>query len=146
MKKLTLSIASIAIMAVSAQAGKNVIPASVPPIPVITPPLGLYIGGGFTYAKGKCQCNNNVLFSDGSRSKIHSGKSYGLNLKAGYYIIDQYLALEGKYIYNNWGDKNKGIKHYGLYLKPTYPINDHIDIYALLGYGKTEWICLGCRC
>jgi len=138
MKKLALSIASVTIMTISAQAGKNVIPAPVPPIPVVTPPLGLYIGGGFTYAKGKCQCNTNVTFSDGSTSRVHSGNSYGFNLKAGYYIIDQYLSLEGKYIYNTWGDKYKGVKHYGLYLKPTYPITEHFDIYALLGYGKTE--------
>ena len=144
MKKLTISIASIAVMAMSAQAGKNVIPAPVEPIPVpvpvpaVVPPLGLYIGGGFTYAKGECQCDTDVRFSDGTTGRVHTGKSYGFNLKAGYYIIDQYLAVEGKYVYNTWGDKYKGVKHYGLYLKPTYPITDHFDVYALIGYGKTE--------
>ena len=58
MKKLTVTIATLAIMAVSAQAGKNVIPAPVEPIPVpVYAPLGLYLGGALTYSKSKCQCD-----------------------------------------------------------------------------------------
>jgi len=139
MKKLTVTIATFAIMAVSAQAGKNVIPASVDPIPVpVYAPLGLYLGGALTYAKSKCQCDTSVICSDGtSCSTPHKGTTYGANLKAGY-MYNQYIGIEGKYIYTPWGDKDKTLKHYGIYLKPTYPITEHIDIYALLGYGKTE--------
>ena len=139
MKKLKLALASIAVMAISAQAGKNYVPAPVEPIPVPVAniPLGLYLGGGFTYASSKCQCDTNVKFSDGTTSRVSKGKTYGVNLKAGY-AINQYLAVEAKYIYTPWGDKDKTLKHYGIYLKPTYAITENLDIYALLGYGKTE--------
>ncbi len=137
MKKVVISIATIAMITISAHAGKNVVPPPSEPIPVILP-LGLYLGGGLTYAKSECQCDTNVRFSNGTTSKVRSGKSYGVNLKAGYFIIDNYLAIEGKYIYTPWGDKDKTLKHYGLYLKPTYSITENLDIYALIGYGQTE--------
>ncbi len=139
MKKITVTIATFAIMTVSAQAGKNVIPAPVEPIPVpVYAPLGLYIGGGLTYSHSKCQCDPSVKCSNGkSCAKVHGGTTYGVDLKAGY-MYNQYIGIEGKYIYTPWGDKDKTLKHYGLYLKPTYPINENLDIYALLGYGKTE--------
>ena len=137
MKRIAISFAAVAMLTISANAGKNVAPAPSEPIPVVLP-LGAYLGGGLTYAKSKCQCNTNVKFSDGTTSRVHSGKSYGVNLKAGYFLIDNYLAVEAKYIYTPWGDKDKTLKHYGLYLKPTYSITDKFDIYALLGYGKTE--------
>ena len=141
MKKLTLSIATLAIMAVSAHAGKNVIPAPVEPLPVppaVIPPLGLYIGGGFTYSKAECQCDPSVKCENGtSCAKVNSATTYGANLKAGY-MFNEYIGLEGKYIYTPWGDKDRTLKHYGLYLKPTFPVTDNLDVYALLGYGKTE--------
>ena len=141
MKKLTLSIATLAIMAISAQAGKNVIPAPVEPIPVppaVIPPLGLYIGGGFTYSKSECQCDPSVKCSDNtSCAQVHGGTTYGVNLKAGYNFTN-YIGVEAKYIYTPWGDKNKTLKHYGLYLKPSYALTENLDIYALLGYGSTE--------
>ena len=139
MKRLKVAIASLAILTMTANAGKNVEPPiSEPiPVPVINIPLGLYLGGGFTYASSKCQCDNSIKFSNGSTSKISKGKTYGVNLKAGY-TINSFLAVEAKYIYTPWGDKNKTLKHYGLYLKPTYAVSDNLDIYALLGYGKTE--------
>jgi len=138
MKKLTLSIASIAIIATSAQAGKDVIPAPVEPIPVpvASIPLGLYLGGGLTYAHSKCKCDGITLSSGTTRTS--KANTYGVNLKAGYQVIDNYLAVEAKYIYTPWGDKDKTLKHYGLYLKPTYPVTENLDIYALLGYGVTK--------
>jgi len=140
MKKMRLAIAAIAALSISAHAGKNYIPAPVEPIPVpveVVPPLGLYIGGGLTYAKSSCQCDTSVKFSDGSTSRVRNGKSYGVHLKLGY-NYNEYIGIEGRYIYTPWGDKDRTIKHYGLYIKPTYPVNEHFDIYALLGYGKTE--------
>ena len=138
MKKLTISIISLAFMAISAQAGKNVIPAPSEPIAVpVYVPLGLYLGGGLTYAHSKCKCNSNVKFSNGSSGSVNSGNSYGVNLKLGY-DYNKYFGIEAKYIYTPWGDKYKTLKHYGLYFKPKYAVTDHLDIYALLGYGKTE--------
>lgn len=146
MKKVIFSLVAVAALSSVAYAGKNVAPAIIPPAPVpqkpivpptIVPPLGLYIGGGLTYVKSECQCNTNVTFSDGSTSRVHSGKTYGVNLKGGY-SFNEYLAFEAKYMYTPWGDKDKTLKHYGIYVKPTAPVTNNIDAYALLGYGKTE--------
>ncbi len=139
MRKTLSTIAAIAVMTISANAGKNYIPAVVEPIPVpvVEIPLGLYLGGGFTYANSECQCDDSVKFSNGTTSKKTKGDTYGYNLKAGY-TINEFMAVEAKYINTPWGDNDKSLKHYGIYFKPTYSVSENIDIYALLGYGQTE--------
>jgi len=148
MKRGIFSLIAIVALSSVAFAGKNSAPAVIPPAPIpqepvkpitpaIVPPLGLYIGGGLTYVKSDCQCDTSVRFSDGSTGKVNSAKTYGVNLKGGY-SFNEYLAFEAKYLYTPWGDKEKTLKHYGLYIKPTAPVADNFDAYALLGYGKTE--------
>ena len=137
MKKLLILLSAVAIFATVSNAGKNYIPAPVEPIPVPPPievPLGLYLGGGLTYTQSECKCEDIVL-SNGQPITAREDKTGGINLKAGY-SFNQYMAFEAKYIYSPW--KGHTVKHYGLYLKPTYPISENFDIYALLGYGKTE--------
>ncbi len=137
MKQLAKSILVSSLLIVSANAGKDVVPAVSEPVAVPTPyvPLGLYLGAGLNYTHGKCQCAG-LTCSDGtSCGNVHKNDVYGFNLKAGY-MFNDYLGVEAKYIYAPW--KGFDIKHYGLYLKPTYPVTDKLDIYALLGYGKTE--------
>ncbi len=146
MKKVIFSLVATAALTSVAFAGKNVAPAPIPPAPVpqkpapkapeVVPPLGLYVGGGLTYAHTKCSCDQNVKFSNGKRGKVNSSDTYGFNVKAGY-EFNQYLAFEGLYLYTPWGDKDKTLKHYGVYLKPKFAVNN-IDAYALLGYGKTK--------
>jgi len=133
MKKLTLAIAAIATIAVSANAGKNLVPAQTEPVPVVNVPLGLYLGAGLTYSHSECKCND-ANIKGGTKAKKYD--TYGINLKAGYNFTD-YLGIEAKYIYTPWGDDNT-LKHYGIYLKPSYSISNNIDIYALLGYGKIK--------
>jgi len=144
MKKIIFSLVAATALSSTLFAGKNVAPAPIPPLPVpekpapaVLPPLGLYIGGGLTYAKSECQCDTTIRFANGTTSKTNSGKSYGVNLKAGY-DFSEYVGVEGRYIYTPWGDKDKTLKHYGIYLKPNAPVTENIDVYALLGYGKTE--------
>ena len=148
MKKVFFSLVAATALSGALFAGKNVAPAPIPPMPVpekptkpaapaVLPPLGLYVGGGLTYAKGECNCDKSVKFSDGTSGKTHESKTYGVNLKAGY-DLNEYIGIEGKYLYTPWGDKDRTLKHYGLYLKPNMPVTDNIDAYALLGYGKTE--------
>jgi len=42
----------------------------------------------------------------------------------------------GTYTYNTSINNKDEFSAWGIYLKPTYPINKTINIYALLGYGK----------
>jgi len=137
MKKLVLSTVAVAVMITSANAGKNVVPAPVEPIPVpVEAPLGFYLGGGYTYAEADCACDT-IYLSSGEYTPEFTAETHGVNLKAGY-DFNEYIGIEAKYLYTPWGDEDKTIKHYGLYLKPNYPVTEHFDIYALLGYGKTE--------
>jgi len=138
MKKIIISTFAVTLLISSANAGKNVVPAPVEPIPVpvAAVPLGLTLGLGLSYSHGECQCNSSVKCSDGtSCARLHKNTVYGMNLKADY-MYNSYIGAEAKYIYAPY--KGFDMKHYGLYLKPTYPISDNLDIYALLGYGKTE--------
>ena len=144
MKKVIFSLATVATLSTTLYAGKNVAPATLPPLPVpqkpqapvVVPPLGLYIGGGLTFVKSECKCGN-INLANNASTKTDSAKTYGVNLKAGY-SFNEYLALEAKYLYTPWGDESKTLRHYGLYIKPTAPINENIDVYGLLGYGKTK--------
>jgi len=112
------------------------IPAVVTTPKATTPILGMYVGGGFTYAESECECSE-ITTSGGTVQGSSEGSTSGINLKAGYSFND-FIALEAKYLYTPWGDDGKSLKHYGIYLKPSYAVNDNIDLYALLGYGRTE--------
>ena len=146
MKKIIFSLVATAALSSVAFAGKNVAPVPTPPVPIpqkpapaapaALPPLGLYIGGGLTYARTSCKCPS-LKTSRGTTSKYSSADTYGVNLKAGY-SFNEYLAIEAKYLYTPWGDEDKTLKHYGIYLKPTASIDSNWDAYALLGYGKTK--------
>jgi len=135
MRKLLVPIAIVGIIS-SANAGKNVIPAETKPIPVPVAPLGLYIGGGFTYAKGECSCQS-VHLTSGYHTPKFTAHTKGFNLKLGY-DFNKFFGIEAKYFFTPWQDKDRTMKHYGLYLKPSYPVTEKVDVYALLGYGKTE--------
>ena len=139
MKKTSFSVALIALFTLHLNAGKGVAPVTVEPIPIPLPikvPLGLYIGGGLTYATAECECEP-LPGTNGTIIRKTSSDTYGVNLKAGY-NFNEFIGVEVKYFYTPWGDKDRTLKHYGIYLKPTYPVTDHLDLYALLGYGKTE--------
>jgi len=145
MKKVILSLITFATLS-STQifAGSSEVKAIQEPLPIpaattdssILPPLGMYIGGGFTYAKSECECDE-ITTANGTVQGSSEGKTQGVNLKAGY-TFNKFIGVEAKYLYTPWGDEDKTLKHYGIYLKPNYAINEKVDIYGLLGYGKTK--------
>ena len=71
-------------------------------------------------------------------------------LQAGY-KFNPYIAIEGRYLFGLDDSLEGGIaEHFGatvdvstdawgIYLKPMYPVTDAFDIYALIGYGSTEY-------
>ena len=144
MKQITLSLGVIALCATSLFAGKDVAPAIEPPAPIpvtptkpsITPPIGLYLGGGFTYAYNKCQCAP-ITTQNGTYTPTSKSHTEGFNLRGGY-EFNPFIGLEARYLYTPWGDDKKTMKHFGLYFKPSYALVDNLDVYGLLGYGKTK--------
>jgi len=116
-------------------AGKNYIPADTPVVPVPQPEgiSPFYIGAGLVGANFVFDCEkvDNCGYED---------TTYGLMVRAGY-DYNQYFGIEARYIRTLWDKGPLGgvpLEHYGLFLKPQFPIGDRGNIYALLGYGHTK--------
>jgi opacity protein-like surface antigen len=69
---------------------------------------------------------------------------YGSILLQAGYKINSYVAVEGRY-WIGVSDDSYTIRGFnssvdadawGIYVKPTYPVTDAFDVYALLGYGS----------
>ena len=136
MKKTIRSIAALALLGgYTLYAGGDIAPVYEPvvsePQPVATPlePV-YYVGGGLAVAglSRDCPCNNNTRLKD---------MTYGLALRAGVDIID-YVGIEARYLSTFIEKDFSEVTHYGLYLKPYYPVSDDMTLYGLLGYGKTS--------
>ncbi|NPA50479.1 MAG: porin family protein [Epsilonproteobacteria bacterium] len=138
MKKLGAAIAVAIAAAMPIFAGKNVapVPQEAPPIkiPSITP-LGLYGGIGATWTKAECECDE-LEGSNGPIRRKVTNKMGGLNFIAGY-EFNEYIGAEARVITNFYEDDGAKLTHYGVYLKPTMPVNDNLDLYGLVGYGHT---------
>lgn len=135
MKKVIKIITLGAILTTSSLvAGKNVIPVVVPvePIPVSITPVPVYVGLGLTWAgvSRDCICRADVI----ERVK---DSVYGGAVRVGW-DINQYLGLEARAIKALWEKEFAEVTHYGLYLKPMMPVSSQVNIYGLLGYGRTE--------
>ena len=115
-----------------AMAGKNVVPAATPVVPVI-PPSPFYIGLGllWTGTSLDCPCANNKRLKD---------NTYGGILRIGY-DFNQYIGVEGRIFKSSLNKNFSETTHYGIYLKPQYHITDALNIYGLIGYGKTKVEC-----
>ena len=142
MKKLTLSIATIAAMSTFAMAGGDIAPVEpVVETPVVAPVTdrGFYIGAGYSWM------GNDIDHVD---NNLNLGMDYGaIMLQAGY-KINSYVAVEGRYWIgvsdDSYNIKIHGVNSsvsvdadaWGIYVKPMYPVTDAFNVYALLGYGS----------
>jgi len=81
-----------------------------------------YLGGGLTTARVS---NDNC-----------EDITYGVMAKVGY-MLHENVALEARGIRTNWEYEGAKIKHFGVFLKPQYQIDEDFSIYGLLGYAKT---------
>jgi len=132
MKKIILSTITVMMLTINANAGgKFVAPAIVPvvPIPEIIDPLPLYIGLGLVAVnldRDTCLCG-------GAESK---DLRYGSVLRVGW-DFNNYIGVEGRALKTFGNDVFSISEHYGLYVKPQYHVTEQMNVYALLGYGKT---------
>jgi OOP family OmpA-OmpF porin len=120
--------------------GKGVVQAESPIAPIETiDPSPWYLGGGIVWAKlSGCDINPTCDYED---------VTYGAMLRGGY-EYNQYVGLEARYIRTFLDEGPFGgtpLEHMGIYVKPQYPVSEHVNIYALLGYGYTKNLGNGAR-
>lgn len=122
-----------AVLATLATAGKDVIEVEVPVEPVAyMDALPWYVGAGLVWsgAERDCSCQSDTV----------KDTAYGYALRAGY-DFNEFIGIEARYLKANMKSDVQDLQHYGIYAKPQYHITDSINVYALLGYGKTELDC-----
>lgn len=153
MKKLILTSSSFLIMSGLAYAGGEILPIVTeaeemvpyvsPPVAVVTPapipksipliqdisPLGLYVGLGLTAARYDPNC---VCVPKGNVDK-----TVGFIGRVGY-DFNQFFGVEARAIRTKWSSEGGDLGHYGVFLKPMYPVSSDVNVYALAGYAKTE--------
>jgi len=132
MKRTLLSLITIISLTGTLYAGgKYVAPVEAPvePIPPVINPIPVYIGIGLVVAglSRDCPC------ADGSRLK---DMTYGGIIRVGWDFND-YIGIEARALKASLEDDFSKTTHYGLFLKPQYHVADQINIYGLLGYGRT---------
>ena len=133
MKNTILSLTTIiALTTTSFAGGKVVAPVEAPvePIPATVSPWPLYVGIGAVASlinRDGCAC------SDGGNMK---DRRFGGVLRAGY-DFNKYFGLEARGLKTFGSDAFSEVTHYGLYAKPQYYLTDSVNLYGLLGYGRT---------
>ena len=62
--------------------------------------------------------------------------TYGVVGKVGY-DFNEYVGVEARGLRTNWEYEGAKIKHVAVFLKPQYPVSEDVNLYGLVGYGKT---------
>ncbi len=111
--------------------GKVVAPIEAPvtPIPPVVNPIPLYVGIGALASlinRDGCICSPDAM----------KDRRFGGVARIGY-DFNNYFGLEARGLKTFGNDMFSDITHYGLYLKPQYHFIDQMNIYGLIGYGKT---------
>jgi len=133
MKKILITLSTIIAMTSNSFAGGKVVApveAAVVPIPALISPIPLYLGLGAVAAfikRDGCAC------ADGSAMK---DRRFGGVLRAGYDFND-YIGIEARVLKTFGSNTFSTTEHYGLFLKPQYHLLDQMNVYGLLGYGRT---------
>ena len=122
-------------------------PTVVEVVETVNTDAGFYLG--LAYGALRHERNRNTILDDKPSNSID--ETYNeIMLQAGY-KFNPYIAIEGRYWYGLDDSLEGGIaEHFGaivdvstdvwsIYLKPMYPVTDALDVYALLGYGSTEY-------
>jgi OOP family OmpA-OmpF porin len=89
-----------------------------------------YIGLGGTIVQYDTNCNCPDPTLSGT------DKSGGIIAKAGY-EFNQYLGIEARGIKTVIKEDGGEVEHIGIFVKPSYPINEKSSLYGLVGWGKT---------
>ena len=124
-------IAALLLSTALLSAGKNVAPATVPVVPVVTP-WPLYIGVGLAMTdidRDPCPCASGQTIAEDHR--------YGGVVRIGMDFND-FFGIEARALKSLESGVFSETTHYGLYLKPQLSLSEDLSIYGLLGYGNTQ--------
>jgi len=138
MKKSMIALLSVATMGVQLYAGGDIAAPVYEPAPVEPQPVAktldpvYYVGGGLAVSglSRDCPCSSKERLKD---------MTYGVALRAGADVVD-YLGIELRYLQTFMEKDFSDMVHYGIYLKPYYPVTNTATLYALLGLRKYEYI------
>lgn len=153
MKNIVLSAVAVLAMSSFAVAGGDIAPVEEPvvvPEPVVTD-SGFYLGLAYSYLNDSLDVtDNNGMFPGntlgaGATNTVWDWDYSDIMIQAGY-KFNSYIAVEGRYWFgisdtNTFAgtDVDTSVDAWGIYVKPMYPVTDAFDIYALLGYGATDY-------
>ena len=131
-KRITPLILGIALTCTSYAGGdlEAAVPAVVPIVPATINPVPIYIGLGLVAVaidRDPCVCGDTET----------KDLRYGNLLRLGW-DYNNYVGIETRVLKTYGSDVFSKTEHYGLYLKPQYHVSEQMNIYALLGYGKTK--------
>ncbi|HIP61185.1 MAG TPA: porin family protein, partial [Sulfurovum sp.] len=116
-------------------AGKNVVPVDTPVAPVAyINPLPIYVGLGLLWSgtSRDCACQDESRLKD---------TTYGGIIRVGY-DFNPYIGIEARALKSSMDSDFAETTHYGIFLKPQYHITDALNVYGLIGYGKTKVDCV----
>ena len=126
--------ALVSLFSVSAvHAGKNVMEAASPVVPV-TVPFYIGVGGVMGMVSTDCACGG----AAGVRK--YDTTNFGGLLRVGY-DFNPYFGIEARALRSQLSRNFATTTHVGLYAKPQLHISDAINVYALAGYGYTRIDC-----
>jgi len=113
-------------------AGGDIAPVEAPAI-VAPDASGFYLGTGYSYTTADASVG--IISADDNLNT--------LALIAGY-KVNEYIAVEGRYSMSNTGnmfsDFDTNYDTWAVYAKPMYPVTEELDVYALVGYAKSDFI------
>lgn len=131
MKRIVLSVWTAAAMSSFGFAGGDLAPVE----PVIETPVvveettgSFYVGLGFSALSTG---TGDMDFFDNHPERDRTGN---LMVLAGY-EFNPYIAVEGRYSTYVFDEDSLNSDTWGVYLKPQYPVNEDVKVYALLGFG-----------
>ena len=134
MKKIVLSVCTVAAMSSLVFAGggmKEVAPAVEPVVivPVVEELSGFYAGLGIV--AGSVRDTEISVDWGGTDGQERLG---AVSLHAGY-NFNEYIAVEGRYMTSFTHDEQVEMDGWSLFVKPQYPVSEDFSVYALLGFG-----------
>ena len=129
--KIVQQLSMVMVLSMGSYAGGKLVTLALSPIvPIVVPSTPLYVGLGFVTAglSRDCPCD--------PRGPRINDMTYGGLVRAGW-DYNRYIGLEVRGIWAKLEKDFSETTHFGLFVKPQYPLTKSINLYALAGVGKT---------